>query len=1096
MRALISFVLALIMLASSAFGNPQTGSASARRVVANLTRGGYLDITDLPSRDIFLRENCDSEVISNGSLDEQMRHFCEVVTKSDACREVPPTDLLRCDRPRARAVQSGVDFLRGCGTGIFNSVRDMLSFLGQAAQFIWENITDLRGARERGSRALDAGLQFANSIRLYIYTEYDKAYQGASFPRALNAASAVSRQLMTFLVSKLSDMVKEGYTQFGCLNTEASTRRICQTLSDFIMPPAAFFAFLRHGTRAVAQYPGLQRGLNAIRAPDPHPEHRPRLDQASRILGHPLSRQEEDVIVRAHLVVSPTQPGVIASRPALAGNYTPAQLRQKVEILREPVRVDPTDPHSRVRGPASSEGGPPTPPPPVFTPDERRLLMENSIVGISEKELRSMPPLTSAPPAPVLSTPPVASSPRTAERVTSLTANANPTLHAVRAGRMPDDPFATFLHPIAGERVAVRIEKILEDGRVEVRLMDGTLMTLARRDVETLQNSDRAREIFAAAPPHQSLVINRHADSAYENVRAAFRSGEIPADPNVSFANPFGEVFDGRVTRVDKVSGEVRVNLPDGREMILRGEDLAQVRNTASLRGIELRAHPEPNYQNVRSALNRGVVPSDPYISFDMGDGVRQIGEILGVDRVLGTVRLRLQNGGEFVARNSQLESMRQSSTAREVIEARARAIAANPRLPASNDPAVQSVRTAFNEGRVPENPFVSVDLPGGRISARIDEVVPSQGVIIVSTGYGQRYTLAGDELKSIRQSDEARALFAPPAAQAPATAAIPIQTAPVTRAPAAVTPAPVAATVPSHPAFEQYGIAPRHAFSARNASYQVSDFFTDGQGRVFANVAVTINGQTTTRVFYRSNSSLSFRLLPARNIRIPNRGGYDKGPGEDFLAAAPELQQFLFQRLQSATGTMPTVDPVRLQGIIPVNRTLTDYENYEKGPDYLRVESPRPILNEARIEYQSELHSIPNPRQVTIRDPGARPDYRQPRATYRTRNDLYGDVDVYVYQSSDRSLHYTLMRDSSGRVWFSDVGSATSLINSHGVRANAIDGGQLLAPRWESNRQIPERFQRGVHPTNREYGDNWQYLREMPEIRRWYEEQNLPIPE
>ncbi len=1108
MRAVVSLALSFLILLSSASGTSQRGSESARRVVTNLIRGGYLDPSDLPSRDIFLRETCESEVMSNGSLDEQMRLFCDVVTKSDACKYVPADELMRCEQPRASGVQSSLDFLRGCGTGIFNSVRDLLSFLGQAAQFIWENITDLRGAGERTGRALDAGLQFANSIRLYIYTEYDKAYQEASFPRALNAASAVSRQLMTFLVSKLTDMVKESYTEFGCLNTQARSRRICQTLSDFIMPPAAFFAFLKHGARAVSQFPSLQRGLNSLRAAGRLAPYRQRLDQARRILGKSLTPEQENAIVAAHLV-GLGERGANGA-PAQVGNYTPAQLRRKAEILRGPL-PDP----------------PPVPPEvftPLFSPDERRLLMENSIVGVSPEELRRQPPLTSAPPAPSAqapqvasppsppvasgATPPAASSPRppetpprpqTQERVASLSVNANPTLSSVRGGRVPDEPHASYLHPIAGERLPVRIERILPEG-VEVRHPNGELEILSGRNADTLRNSDTARQVFAQAPPHQSLVIPAHPDSAYENIRAAFRRGEMPADPNVSFTNPFGEVFEGRLTRVDRVSGEVRLNLPDGREMVIRGEDLAQIRTTASLRGIDLRPHPEPSYQNVRTALNSGAVPRDPYVSFDMGNGVRQVGEILSVDRLLGEVRMRLEDGGEFVARQGQLQSMRQSSTAREVFETRARATATNPRLPASSDPAVQSVRTSLNEGRIPPDPFVSVDLPGGRISARIDEVVPSQGAIVISTAYGQRYTLTGVQLESIRPSPEARAMFAPPVARAPApapaSATPPAQAAPASRTPAAVAPSPAPANIPSHPAFERYGIAPRHAFSARNASYQVSDFFTDGQGRVFVNVAVTVNGQTTTRVFYRSNSSLSFRLLPARNVGIPGQGGYDKGPGEEFLAAAPELQRFLFQRLESAAGPMPRVDPVQLQGIIPVNRSLVDHENYQRGADYLRVDSPRPILNEARIHHQSDLHLVPDPRQVTIREAGARPDFRQARVTYRTRNELYGDVDVYVYHSADRSLHYTLMRDSSGRVWFSDVGSATSAINGHGVRSTAIDGGQLLAPRWENNRQIPQRYQSGAHPSNRDYGDNWRYLREMPEIRRWYQEQNLPIPD
>jgi hypothetical protein len=103
--------------------------------------------------------------------------------------------------------------------------------------------------------------------------------------------------------------------------------------------------------------------------------------------------------------------------------------------------------------------------------------------------------------------------------------------------------------------------------------------------------------------------------------------------------------------------------------------------------------------------------------------------------------------------------------------------------------------------------------------------------------------------------------------------------------------------------------------------------------------------------------------------------------------------------------------------------------------------------------------------------------------------------VDTIIYKSKDGFLEYSLILDAENKISFEKIAVVGSPLNSFGIRSEAVNAPELLMPRWEYSSQIPARYRGQPHPdpsltrSNGEpsYYDAWAYIREMPEIRRWY---------
>lgn len=665
MRKIQSIILcALFFLTSTAWTQSTPLQSSAHHFVNELKEEGLLGLTDQPAINIFLEQTCGNEVTLDLGISEKEKLFCEIVTKSDTCQQLPPEDLRNCSE-KNNTIENGIDVIVGCAKGLFNSVKELLSFLWEAAKFIWNNVTDWDEAAETA----DAVGSFAQSIKLYLFTEYDKAYEKAEFPKGLNAAREVSSKIFQFLGSKISEILEDQYTKFGCLNPEAKTRKVCHVIGDLILPPAAFFAFLKRGVKAADEFPTLNKAFEGLNTSTKLSDYRVRLGMADELLGRQLSQAQQEAVIRAHLV------GVgelgLDGTMAKVSNYTLAQLRRKSELLKEA----------------------------GFTKEEIRVLMEGTIVGIGPDEFAKIP----SPPTRV-STSPIAPDPR---------AEFEAVRSSLREGRVPKDPYISFLAP-DGQRLPGRIESYDPyTAQSVIALTDGTRVTINADRLSSLKQSSTAKQLFNANKNPSFLPTHPH--TSYESIRAYLRNGEVPADPYISFDAPSGTRLPAVIEQVDGLNGRVLVRLDNGEPLLLQGEDLLSIRSSTASREFFTNAQPsknlippssDPRVAPLRDSINNGVIPNDPFVSVMSADGSQRIAaRVDNVDPKTGQVSLTFIDGSRELISGPRLETLKLSDTSKDAFLANVHLAPQSPRGSSGGGTGRARSQNIYNEDyQLPKN--------------------------------------------------------------------------------------------------------------------------------------------------------------------------------------------------------------------------------------------------------------------------------------------------------------------------------------------------------------------------------------------------------
>lgn len=304
----------------------------------------------------------------------------------------------------------------------------------------------------------------------------------------------------------------------------------------------------------------------------------------------------------------------------------------------------------------------------------------------------------------------------------------------------------------------------------------------------------------------------------------------------------------------------------------------------------------------------------------------------------------------------------------------------------------------------------------------------------------------------------------------------------------------PLVAKVPESPARElltSKNLLPQYEYSISNGKIAVSRPFMDIGNRKFFVVQVESGGKTETMTFYRSNSSAVFRKLPSYHRRI---GWYDKSFSEDALTATPELQEILNSAALNELEAPVVSDMSQLEGVIHVFDSPSDAKYAQFKSQMAKSYESHEILSPNQKTLSDGVgRSFPEPKEIQIADPAHAPNYSHPIRSYTLENPTYGKVTAEVYPSENGQVEYTLMRDSTGKVWFGDIGMTQTSLNS-GLRSDFIRGEELTAPLWEYPKQIATPYKSGVYHGS--YESNWNYIREIPEIQRYYREKGFNIPQ
>ena len=182
----------------------------------------------------------------------QAKHLCEILIKSDACKEIDKEKLLNCSSEDDGFISSGFSISAGCFKGLYDSPKEILEGLWGAIEWAGSNIVS-SDVRDKTSEQVS---EYSSMVKLYVHTEYEKAYAKESSPfRSLKALGSMGKLIQKLIFNSISEALSREVEQFACLNQKAKSHMICKTVGDLIISPAAFVGIIKYGSFYVKKIP-------------------------------------------------------------------------------------------------------------------------------------------------------------------------------------------------------------------------------------------------------------------------------------------------------------------------------------------------------------------------------------------------------------------------------------------------------------------------------------------------------------------------------------------------------------------------------------------------------------------------------------------------------------------------------------------------------------------------------------------------------------------------------------------------------------------------------------------------------------------------
>lgn len=184
--------------------------------------------------------------------EENYKNMCQFVLKSKNCEKVPTEERVSCrDLADNKIDTLSWGFIKNCGIGLFDSLVDFFAFIKDMIVWTLENFdSEKRQERIAGAR------QFNQSMQNYISIEYYKAlsnYPISDSNRKIKATKDVFFSVMKLAVEKITQMIDEKYTSFGCLKPEIRSEKVCKAFGDLIMPPAMLIGAIVRGPALITK---------------------------------------------------------------------------------------------------------------------------------------------------------------------------------------------------------------------------------------------------------------------------------------------------------------------------------------------------------------------------------------------------------------------------------------------------------------------------------------------------------------------------------------------------------------------------------------------------------------------------------------------------------------------------------------------------------------------------------------------------------------------------------------------------------------------------------------------------------------------------
>ncbi len=240
--------------------------ALTNQEIRNLERYQGIRFDLIPSLDLY-EKLCPGRIASSELLGSQLNAICQTVVDSKICGAIPEQDRLRCDESHLENKIDLWSYLKGCAQGALQSVQNFLDFVWEVMKWVWENSVDA----EKRSATFAQASEYGNSIKLYLYTEYEKAYSKAEGPlKELQALRGMADTIGRLILNQLVSAIQGQYDKFGCLKAEVKAKVTCEFVGEIFMPPAAAVALLKYGSKSLRNHPNLEKAISNLRNREQH----------------------------------------------------------------------------------------------------------------------------------------------------------------------------------------------------------------------------------------------------------------------------------------------------------------------------------------------------------------------------------------------------------------------------------------------------------------------------------------------------------------------------------------------------------------------------------------------------------------------------------------------------------------------------------------------------------------------------------------------------------------------------------------------------------------------------------------------------------
>lgn len=234
----------------------QAQDYSLEATIQSLKGQGRVSFTLIPTMHLY-KDLCEEGSIAPQST-QQLTQVCESVVQSPVCQRVAAKDRLQCDVIEQESQVSLWAFLEGCIEGGLNSVTEILNFFWESVQWVWQQAS----SSEARSKAWAQANEYIQVVRLYLHTEFAKAYASQESPfKAAKALTEMGGAISGLILGLLSDMITDHYQEFGCLSFQAKSEVLCEFIGTALVPLGAGTALIKFGPKAMDSFPNLNKAF-------------------------------------------------------------------------------------------------------------------------------------------------------------------------------------------------------------------------------------------------------------------------------------------------------------------------------------------------------------------------------------------------------------------------------------------------------------------------------------------------------------------------------------------------------------------------------------------------------------------------------------------------------------------------------------------------------------------------------------------------------------------------------------------------------------------------------------------------------------------